>query len=380
MSLPRSEPVVNSPPSAGFRRYRVTRKTAESRVITSFELVAADGGELPAFAPGQFLTVRVDPDDESAGTRHYSLSGDPGCTSHYRISVKREPAPAGRPDVPPGRMSNHLHDAVEVGGEIVARGPEGHFVLDRTSRRPVVLLAAGVGATPLLAMAHGLCAEGSRLTWFIHAVEGRDVHAFGSEIRDLAARAPNLRVHVLYRTAGQDDVRGRHHDGEGLLGRGVLQELLPLDDYDFYLCGPTPFMQAAYGLLGDLGVPDARIRYEFFGPATVLRRPPAGPPAVEAPAVAPDAPEQGDAGATVVTFARSGRSAAWTPSSGTLLDFAEAQGLSPAFSCRAGICSTCACPLLEGDVEYVLDPLDPPAPGIALLCCSRPRGSVTLGL
>lgn len=360
-----------------FRPYRVVRRTAESSVITSFELVAADGSALPGFEPGQFLTFRVDRGDEGAGTRHYSLSGDPALSRSYRISVKREPAPPGRQDLPPGRMSGRLHDSVQVGDELVARGPEGAFVLDRSSQRPVVLLAGGVGATPLVAMAHSLAAQGTRRTWFVHATEGRDVQPFGAELRALAARSPNLAVHMLYRTAAPDDVPGVHHDGEGLLDRELLQRLLPLDDYDFYLCGPTPFMQAAYALLGSLGVPDARIRYEFFGPATVLKRQASAP---AAPDEEPQPRIPADPTGEIVTFAKSGRSAPWTGTSETLLDFAEAQGLSPDFSCRAGICRTCACPLLAGDVDYVTEPLDPPPEGMALLCCSRPRGSVTLGL
>ena len=174
---------------------------------------------------------------------------------------------------------------------------------------------------------------------------------------------------------------GVHHDSEGVVTRSLLQSLLPLDDYDFYLCGPTPFMEAVYELLGDLGVRDERIRYEFFGPATILRR---GHPApAVAVAAAPAAPPKIDGtapAAPVITFADSGRSALWTDNCDNLLEFAEAQALNPAFSCRAGICSTCACSILEGDVDYHIEPLDPPLPGVVLLCCSRPRGSVTLAL
>lgn len=373
-------PPVKAMARPGFRRFRVVRKTAESRVITSFELVHADGSALPPFEPGQFLTVRIDPDDEAAGTRHYSLSGDPAATGSWRISVKREPAPAARPDLPAGRMSSHLHQGVVEGDELVARGPEGNFVLDRSSRRPVVLLAGGVGVTPLLAMAHALAAEGKRRTVLVHATEGRDVQAFGPELRDLAARSPNLAVHMLYRTVTAQDIAGIHHDGEGLLDKAVLQRLLPLDDYDVYLCGPTPFMQTTYALLTDLGIRDERIRYEFFGPATVLKTPRPAERAIAAgPVQAPASPAAGE-GVSAITFARSGRTATWQEGDGTLLDFAEAQGLTPDFSCRAGICQTCVCRLVAGDVDYVTEPLDQPPAGTVLLCCSRPHGSITLDL
>lgn len=358
----------------GFRRYRVAARTRESSVITSFALVAADGAPLPAAGPGQFLTVRVpDPAGGPALLRHYSLSGDPARRDAYRISVKREPPPPDRPDAPPGRVSTLLHETLAVGSELLARGPEGTFVLDRASERPVLLLAAGVGLTPLLAMAHDLARAGRR-AWFVHACEGRDVQAHGAELRGLAAAAPTLRVHVLYRTATADDRVGIDHDGTGLVTRDALQALLPLDDYDVYLCGPTPFMQAVYAILLGLGVREERIRYEFFGKATALRAAAAAAPAVATvPALA-----AGDG--LVVTFAASGRSAVWTGAHDTLLDFAEAQGLAPAFSCRAGICSTCACRLVSGAVDYVTEPLDAPAPGIVLLCSARPREALVLDL
>ncbi len=200
---------VSATSRTGFRRYRVVGKTAESSVITSFEIVPSDGGDLSPFEPGQFLSFRLDPSDEGAPLRHYSLSGDPRRRGSYRFSVKREAAPAERPDLPPGRMSSRLHDEVRVGDELLARGPEGQFALDRSSSRPVVLLSGGVGATPLVSMAHALCAEGRRKTWFIHACDGSAVHAFGAEMRQLEAQSDNLVVHVLYRSARPGDIAGR---------------------------------------------------------------------------------------------------------------------------------------------------------------------------
>ena len=244
-----------------------------------------------------------------------------------------------------------------------------------------MLLSGGVGLTPLVAMAHSLCAEGTRRTWFIHACEGSGVHALGEEIRRLPKRCDKLKVHVCYRAVASHDQLGVNHDSEGLVTRELLQSLLPLDDYDFYLCGPAPFMEAVYSLLEDLGVREERIRYEFFGPATILKR---RPPRVESAVAAAPADLASDDGtapaARVITFAKSGRTAVWTDSCDNLLEFAEAQALNPAFSCRAGICFTCACGILEGDVDYHMEPLDTPPPGVVLLCCSRPRGSVTLAL
>ena len=382
--------------ASAFRRYRVIGKTQESEVIASFEIVPTDGSLPAPFEPGQFMTIRVDPDDDDAGTRHYSLSGDPTSLSAYRITVKREAAPPSRPDLPTGLMSNRLHDAIKVGDELMARGPEGSFILDRASKRPVVLLSGGVGLTPLVAMAHALAAEGKRQTWFIHACESARVHAFGPEMRALKACSPNIHVHVLYRHVTAQDRQGTDHDGEGLVTRAVLQALLPLDDYDFYLCGPTPFMEAVYDLLHDLGVADARIRYEFFGPAKALKGSKTGSAFAEPKTRAPTtpgpraatskppssyepAPEAPPVGATVL-FQKTGLSVPWSHDFNNLLEFAEAQGLSPSFSCRAGICNTCACTLIAGEVVYGVEPLDIPPPGTALLCCARPRGDIMLAL
>ena len=376
----RNSATMNSLDKTVWRSYRVARKIVESSVITSFELVPADGSIVLPYEPGQFLTFRITPEDERSETRHYSLSGDPADSTHYRVSVKREPAPANRPDLAPGRMSRLLHDQIRVGDELIARGPEGKFVLDRPSSRPVVLLAGGIGATPLLAMAHSLCAEGIRKTWFIHGCDNREVQAFGSELRALAARHDNLNVHVLYRVAGVNDVPGVHHDSEGLVTRALLQRLLPLDDYDFYLCGPTPFIQNVYDILGSLGVQDNRIAYEFFGPATLVKQ--TRTPVPEQAIVRPQYPQSVDTtGAdNLVVFAKSGFSAPWTADCDSMLEFAEGQGLEPSFSCRVGICNTCSCEILEGEVEYHMEPLNPPAENMALLCCCRPRGRVSVAL
>ncbi len=374
-----------TPPKIATRRYRVARKVRESEIITSFYLAPADGEALAPFRPGQFLTFQLqDPPRGGVVRRNYSLSGSADWPEHYRISVKREPASgAGHP---PGLVSNHLHDSIEVGAELEARGPDGRFVLDAGAARPVVLLSGGVGLTPLVAMAHALAREGRRRTHFIHACENGRAHALSREMRQLSRTAPNLHLHVCYRNPDASDELGRDYDSEGLITPALLQALLPLDDYDFYLCGPGPFMQSVFTQLVELGVREERIRYEFFGPATLLR---ASPPLIkEAGALAPSAqaasglsaPATATTDALTVTFSRSGLSVAWDPSFETLLDFAEAQGLTPAFSCRAGICSTCMCDMPAGEVDYVAEPLDEPPQGKALLCCSRPRSDVVIAL
>lgn len=364
------------PPAAtGLRALRVVEKTRESSVITSFWLEAADGQPLPPFRAGQFLTLHL-PVAEGTIRRNYSLSGPPD-QGRYRITVKREGANGpGRPD---GIGSSHLHDDIEAGDILQAQGPHGDFVLDESSERPVILLSGGVGLTPMVAMLHVLARSSAREVHFLHACENGDVHALRDEVRALVALRPGLRAHFRYRQPTVADRTAGIFDGEGLFTREAIRGLLNLDDYDVYLCGPPPFMQAVHAALRSLGVPKTRIAYEFFGPATVLEGVTTAPPPATAPAVSAPAPAS-TGSVTQVTFARSGLVADWDAAFPSLLDFAEAQGLDPAFSCRAGVCGTCTSRLVSGEVSYIEDPLDPPQEGQLLLCCTRPTSSVVLDL
>ena len=357
---------------AGFRGLRVAAKIVESSLITSFHLEAADGSALPAFRPGQFLVFKI-PSDDAKGyvLRNYSLSGAPDDQSHYRISVKREPA-AG-PGLPVGLSSNYLHDTVMVGDVLDADGPRGEFVLDEASARPVVLLSGGVGLTPMVAMLHALAHRSTRRTLFLHACENGDVHALRDEVNALIGQRPGLSAHYCYRAPSAQDRTASHFQSEGFITREVMQNLLCLDDYDFYLCGPPPFMQAMYQTLRGLGVTKDRIAYEFFGPATVLDA--ESKPKPITPTILPTA-----AGAITVEFRKSGIVAAWNAAAQSLLSFAEDQGIQPDFSCRAGICGTCTSRIVSGEVSYFEDPLEDVAPGELLLCCTRPKTAIVLDL
>lgn len=358
-----------------FRPLRVVGRVQESETITSFMLEPVEATGWRSFEAGQFLVVRLPfGEGQPAPLRHYSVSSAPVGPPRYRITVKREAAPH-RPGGA-GLGSGYFHDEIRVGDEVLAEGPRGAFTLDRSSRRPVVLLSGGVGLTPLVAMLHALAAESDRTVHFIHACDNGDLHALREEVEAVAATRPGLHVHFCYRApTGRDLAAARHHSA-GVVTRDLIQQLLPLDDYDIYLCGPTPFMRAVHAILRGLGVPKNRIAYEFFGPASLLddEDAPFPPPAA---AVTTAAEASSD---VLVRFARSGILAAWTGASPSLLDLAEAQGLRPEFSCRAGICSTCSARLLSGDVEYFEEPLDPPPGGQVLLCCARPVGSVAIDI
>lgn len=369
---------------AGFRRLRVNARRRESASIVSFELVSADGAALPPFVAGQFVTLRLPLPGGEKLLRTYSLSGDPADTTRWRISVKREPAPAGRDDVPAGRGSSYLHDTVQAGDELDVAGPSGAFVCGDDTARPVVLMSGGVGLTPLVSMLHRLRAmEGARdrHVYFIHACENGAVHAFGNEVAALAAASPNVHVHICYREPSAQDRLARSFDSEGFITRETLQRLLPLDDYEVYLCGPPAFMQANWRLLRGLGVARERIHYEFFGPATVLEAD--AEPAHEASSDAIGRTARDceiDANATIVKFHPRAAPVAWDSRCESLLELAEQHGYAVPFSCRIGICNTCVTPLAQGSVEYTTEPLDPPPAGAVLLCCAKPAGNVTLAL
>lgn len=335
----------------------VARRVRESRDVVSLYLEPASGGGLRPFRAGQHLPLRLGLPNRAVAT--YTISSDCRDNASYRISVKREAGGFGG--------SAWLHDIATEGTVIRAAGPRGSFVVEPADN-PVILLTGGIGITPALSMLHDLVREGRRKVWFIHACNSAEEHSFAEELRRLTEGNPLVRCAVVYAQGTPEDMACGACQHLGFVDRDFLQALLPLDAYHCYLCGPAPFMAAMRGLLTGMGLPDAAIRQEDFG----------GVAASPAPATPVEAGGAGAKGAEV-RFALSGRVATWDGSE-SLLDFAEAQGLQPEFSCRNGVCGTCACALVSGEVDYVEDPLDPPPEGQVLICCARPRGAVELAL
>ena len=254
----------------GYRKLVVDRKTVESDIVTSFYLEPDDGEPLPEYLPGQYITVKVDHPTTPTSPRNYSLSDRPG-TGHFRISIKREPNPTA--DVPHGLISNHLHDAVEVGDRLDVGPPCGEFTLDlaSTNGKPIVLLAGGIGVTPLLAMAKSLHhARKTTPVYFLQAAKNSRVHALADEVRSLGQNGSNFQTHVIYDEPLADDVSSGRCDSEGVVTRDLLREWTPIADADFYVCGPTPFMASVLRSLSELGVAEDRVRHEFFGPKQAL--------------------------------------------------------------------------------------------------------------
>ncbi|MBB6733166.1 NO-inducible flavohemoprotein [Cohnella zeiphila] len=253
---------------ADFRPFRVDRKVRESEVITSFYLVPQDGGELADFRPGQYISVKTGiPGDPHIHIRQYSLSDAPG-KPYYRISVKREDGGDSRPD---GKVSNYLHEQVREGDALMLSAPAGEFVLDTADERPVVLLSAGVGLTPMISMLGALAGQdGSRPITFVHAARSGRHHAFRKQVEELAARHPNVKAYWCYSEHAEDDeVEGMGAPHKlGYVDLPWLRELLPNpQNAVYYFCGPVPFMKAVNAMLKELGVPAGDRRFEFFGPA-----------------------------------------------------------------------------------------------------------------
>jgi ferredoxin-NADP reductase/MOSC domain-containing protein YiiM len=357
------------------RRVKVTRKVPESETITSFYLEPIDETIPETFLPGQFLPFKLDiPGQYQPVYRTYSLSDRPH-SGYYRVSIKREPAPPGRPDVYPGVSSNYFHDKVDVGTELQVHSPRGKFFLKPGENRPLVLLSAGVGLTPFISMLNSIVDRASRQPiWFLHGARNGNEHAFGRHVRKLAAEHSNVHAHIRYSQPTSDDTLGRDYDDQGRIDINLIRSVVPDRDGEFYVCGPTPFMKSTFNGLLDWGVAEAQIHYEFFGAASALGNR-AGLAQPKRLAELSQCCEE-----TRVTFARSGITANWNPDCQSILDLAEAHGLSPDFSCRSGICHTCTAPLEAGEIEYDPEPLDLPESGSVLICVSKPKSDVTVAI
>ncbi|WP_410594008.1 MOSC domain-containing protein [Amycolatopsis sp. lyj-23] len=333
----------------GFRPLRVTRVVPESTTVASLHLAAEDGSPLPRPEPGQYLTLRVPGAGDPAPVRSYSLSAAPS-DREYRISVKRD-----------GVVSSYLHTHLAAGAVVDVAAPRGDFVLTEDDR-PVVLVSAGIGVTPVLAMLHALAANRTpREVWWLHTTRTAAEHAFAAEAHELLAGLPHGHEHIHYTAEN------------GRLTRENLADL-PVDG-TVYLCGPDAFMTAVRESLVSLGFDPARVHSELFGGVSAIN------PGLTGVVRKTPHPPAGEAGpGPAVTFARSGLTAPWSDRYPSLLEFAEACDVPTRWSCRTGVCHTCVTPVLSGRVRYDPDPLEPPAADEALVCCAQPQDDVVLDL
>ncbi len=351
----------------GARKFRVMQKVQEGGDICSFYLVPHDGKALPPFQPGQYLTFLLKlPGRDKPLIRCYSLSDSPFNAERYRVSIKRVPPPRDRPELPPGQSSNFFHDRLNEGDILDVKAPGGHFYLDLSKHTPVVLIGGGVGLTPVLSMLNAICEAGSkRETWLFYGVRNNDDCIMREHLERLDRENENVHLQICFSNPTNDDVAGRDFHHSERVSVELFKRVLPSSNYEFYMCGPPPMMEALNADLKEWSVPEAHVNFEAFGPATV-RKTKAAPVATEG-----EAPIQ-------VEFAKSGKTVAWSGSSDSLLEFAEDNDIMIDSGCRAGNCGTCVTAIKTGEVSYVLEPGETPESGSCLTCIAVPKSNLTL--
>ena len=358
--------VVSPPPAwTGFRPMRVSRTDRESVSVFSLVLVSADGEPLAAALPGQFVVLRLHMQSRAQPVlRSYSLSDLPG-TGQYRVTIKEEEK---------GLASTYLRTRIKPGSSLEVSAPRGSFTL-RSGSEPIVLLSAGVGVTPVLAMLHALAAQkSSHPVWWLYGARNREEHPFRDESRALLKQLKYGHSYIHYSRPGPADQRGVDFDATGHLAVSAFDQIGVPHEGQFYLCGPPAFLRELTAGLAAWGVAADHIHTEIFGTLDAIT------PGMKAETHSPHVPA-GPAGCgPQVSFARSGVTLPWDARYGSLLELAEACDVPVQWSCRTGVCHTCETALIAGDVDYDPEPLDPPARGDALICCSRPRGGVVLDL
>lgn len=350
----------------GWREFRVAAREYEdpAHLSCSFYLVPVDGQPLPPFKPGQFLTFSIPIAGQRSVIRCYSLSEEPR-SDRYRITVKRALAPDGHPELPPGMGSNQLHDRIQIGDVLRVKAPNGQFVVDTTFPGPTVLVAGGVGITPLLCMLKALLAEHSdRRIYLFYGVRNAQEHAFKAVLEELVADHPTLRLTIAYSRPEQDSVLGRDYRHKGHIDVDLLRSVLPYGDAQFYICGPPAMMTSLLPALKTWGIPDKHIHFEAFGPAS-------------SPALA-NAGSPESAPSFRVRWNRSGRTLTWDGADANLLAFAERNNIPVDSGCRSGSCGSCETKIVSGTVSYANEPDYPVAHGYCLLCVGRPVSDLAL--
>ncbi len=341
-----------------YKEFIIDQIVQESTIIKSFYLRRADDRPLDSYLPGQFVTLRVRPDNTTQEySRNYTLSDCPG-KEYFRLTIKREEQ---------GIVSKYMHDVLQAGDQIDLSKPHGDFHLSINHSRPAVLISGGVGITPMLSMLEYITAyEPDRRVLFIHASRNKAVQPMLARLRELTVMYKNLYLSVHHSEPTSDEREFIDYDFTGFISRTYLASVLPEVEMDYYLCGPLGFMETMYQYLRELGVDEKSIRYEFFGKGKRL----------SVSATKADS----NSGSFTVKFNQSDVEIDWNDTQPSLLDLAESVGLTPAFSCRMGTCSSCESILQKGAVKYDPEPFVEAPAGKVLICCSQPVSDVVLEL
>ena len=349
----------------GFRRFSVVNKVMEAEDICSFYLGPVDGEAITSFEPGQHLGFRFTVPGESKPTiRSYSLSSGELKDPLYRVTIKKVPPPP-ETDHPPGKGSSYFHEELEIGSVIEVSAPNGKFVLDREDDRPAVMIAGGIGITPLLSMMETICNEGIQRTCHLfHAVRSHRDHAFAERLRELVQVRDHLHLHTYF-SHPEDGHHLPENTKTGFLSVQAVEEAVGSLNAQFYICGPPPMMQAMVPAMEAAGIPGSDIKMEAFGPASVKKKKTAKDQPVEAP----------DGSATLIRF--SNREVKWDGES-SILELAEEHDVEIDSGCRSGSCGTCQVRVISGKVKYEEEPAFEPDEGHCLTCVGTPDGEVEL--
>ena len=348
---------------SGWRPFRVAAIVDEADDTKSFYFTPEDGQPLAKFAPGQFLTFRLPLEEESSPlVRCYSLSDRPR-QDFFRTTIKCIAAPADRPEAKPGRGSNHFHQNVHVGDVVDVRAPAGTFLIDPLATDPIVLVGAGIGVTPLMSMLEAIVAAGSkREVYVLFGFRNGREHPFKERLEAICAENPQIHLHVSYSAPDKGDMVYRDFNHHGRLALDRLKQVLPSNNFQFYVCGPGALMETLVPALWEWGVPESHVHFEAFGPASVRSAKHAGE--LTQPCE--------------VRFERSGRTALWDGSMTSLLEFGEAAGVKMPSGCRAGGCGECLLAIRSGSVATLKQAGVPVPPGQCLACISVPKSDLVL--
>ena len=355
----------------GFRRFQIISKVKEVKDVISFYLAPVDGRPLPPFLPGQHLTFRLNiPGQPKPVIRCYSLSDSPNHSDYYRITIKRQSPPPNTPDSPPGLSSSFFHDCLTERDVVDAKAPSGHYHLDMSKNSPVVLIGAGVGITPVLSMLNAITEKNSagelsnRETWFFLGCHNRLDHVMKEHLEKIAKAHKNVSLHVCYSNPRGSDIIGRDYQHSGRITMELLKRVLPSKSFEFYFCGPPKMLEDLHEGLGKWDIPEDKIHFEAFNSVAINKLARAESTETES--------------SLKITFTQSQKTLQWNPSAGSLLAFAEENGIMLDSGCRSGNCGSCLTTIERGVVNYLVEPGEKPDARSCLTCISVPKTDLTL--